>query len=70
MVVVLSSTPYNALLEKVTKKIRLCSGKQVDQVRMRYIDEDGDAVLISDDDDVQMAFEARTDAGEVELVVG
>ncbi len=70
VVVVLSSTPYNALLEKVTKKIRLCSGKQVDQVRMRYIDEDGDAVLISDDDDVQMAFEARTDAGEVELVVG
>ncbi|EST05946.1 CDC24 calponin [Kalmanozyma brasiliensis GHG001] len=69
VVVVLATAPYSALVEKVTKKIRLCSGKNVEHVKMRYIDEDGDAVLISDDDDVQMAFEARNDGGEVELVV-
>lgn len=72
VVVVLSSTPFSTLLEKVTKKIRLCSGKNLEHtLRMRYIDEDGDAVLISDDDDVQMAFDSAraSPAGEVELVV-
>lgn len=72
VVVVLSSTPFNALLEKVTKKVRVCSDKPIDHtLRMRYIDEDGDNVLINDDEDVQMAFEiARNNPnGQVELVV-
>lgn len=71
VVVVLSNTSFSTLLEKVTKKIRLCSGKSVEHIlRIRYIDEDGDAVLVSDDDDLLMAFEsARDRGGEVELVV-
>ncbi|CBQ71165.1 related to CDC24-GTP/GDP exchange factor for Cdc42p [Sporisorium reilianum SRZ2] len=70
VVVVLSTTSFSALLDKVTKKIRLCSGKLVEHtLRMRYIDDDGDAVLISDDDDVQMAFDSALAGGEVELVV-
>ena len=70
VVVVLSTTSFATLLDKVTKKIRLCSGKLVENLRMRYIDEDGDAVLISDDDDVAMAFDSVSGNGEVELVVG
>ncbi|CDS01995.1 related to CDC24-GTP/GDP exchange factor for Cdc42p [Sporisorium scitamineum] len=72
VVVVLSTITFAALLDKVAKKIRLCSGKLVEHtLRMRYIDEDGDAVLISDDDDVQMAFDSAlaSPQGEVELVV-
>ncbi|PWY98848.1 hypothetical protein BCV70DRAFT_192816 [Testicularia cyperi] len=69
IVVVLTTISFVALLEKVTKKIRVCSGKKVDYVKMRYIDEDGDHVIINDDEDVQMAFETASVNGEVDIVV-
>lgn len=70
VVVVLTSMTFSALLDKVTKKVKLCSGKQIDHtLRMRYVDEDGDVVLMNDDEDVQMAFEGARGNGEVDLVV-
>ncbi|SNX82107.1 related to CDC24 - GTP/GDP exchange factor for Cdc42p [Melanopsichium pennsylvanicum] len=70
VVVVLTSISFSALLDKVTKKIKLCSDKKTTDhtLRMRYIDEDGDNVLINDDEDVLMAFDAAIN-GEVEIVV-
>ncbi|PWN48843.1 hypothetical protein IE53DRAFT_318658 [Violaceomyces palustris] len=74
VVVVLSNISFAGLLEKVTKKVRVCSGKKTlneGNLRLRYIDEDRDQIMMNDDDDVQMAFEAARSAGqqEVELVV-
>ncbi|KAJ1602795.1 hypothetical protein NDA14_001027 [Ustilago hordei] len=70
VVVVLSSTSFSTLLEKVTKKVRVCSGKTIDHtLRMRYVDEDGDTVVMMDDDDVGMAFDTARFKGEVELIV-
>ncbi|SPO32383.1 related to CDC24 - GTP/GDP exchange factor for Cdc42p [Ustilago trichophora] len=69
VVVVLTTITFAALLDKVTKKVRVCSGKLIDHtLRMRYVDEDGDNVVMSDDEDVQMAFETVVN-GEVDLVV-
>nr|QBH67572.1 putative CDC24-GTP/GDP exchange factor [Ustilago esculenta] len=69
VVVVLTTISFSALLDKVTKKVRVCSGKSIEHtLRMRYIDEDGDNVLINADEDVQMAFETAA-GGEVDLVV-
>lgn len=72
VVVVLTSISFVALLDKVTKKVKVCSGKNIDHpLRMRYVDEDGDNVLMNDDEDVQMAFETARNSGngEVEIVV-
>ena len=73
VVVVLSTITFAALVEKVTKKLRVCSGKKIlpeTGLRIRYVDEDGDQVMMNDDDDVQMAFDAaRANGSEVELVV-
>lgn len=72
VVVVLSSINLADLTEKVTKKIRLISGRKgpMDALRIRYIDEDGDKILMHDDEDVQMAFELSRNLGtDVNLVV-
>jgi cell division control protein 24 len=70
VVVVLTSISFVAMLDKVTKKIRVCSGKHIERaIRMRYVDEDGDNVMMNDDDDVQMAFEAARATGEVDILV-
>lgn len=70
VVVVLSTVNLYELTEKVTKKIRLVSGRRVDNLKIRYIDEDGDRILMQDDDDVQMAFElSRQQGTDVDLVV-
>ncbi|CAO1616081.1 unnamed protein product [Parajaminaea phylloscopi] len=58
--VVLANINFMSLLEKVVVKVRVCSGsKDLNEgnVRLRYIDEDGDRVALADDDDVQMAVE-------------
>lgn len=70
VVVVLNTITFATLLDKVTKKIRICSGKSVEAgIRMRYVDEDGDHIMLNDDDDVQMAFEGARSNGEVDLLV-
>lgn len=70
VVVVLTTIGFGALADKVAKKVRVCSGRPIElPLRMRYIDEDGDSVLMSDDDDVQMAFEGARRTGHVELLV-
>lgn len=85
VVVVLSSITFDELVEKVSKKVKLCSGRRpmpeagsagapgtgtAGTLRIRYIDEDGDRIMMHDDDDVQMAFESSKATGtDVELVV-
>ncbi|KAN0065399.1 Guanine nucleotide exchange factor for Cdc42p [Thecaphora frezii] len=73
VVVVLSTISFASLLDKVTKKVRVCSGRKSlteNGLRIRYIDEDGDQVMMNDDDDLQMAFEsARAGGVEVQLVI-
>ncbi|SPO36813.1 related to CDC24 - GTP/GDP exchange factor for Cdc42p [Pseudozyma flocculosa] len=73
VVVVLSTISFASLLDKVTKKVRVCSGRNSlteNGLRIRYIDEDGDQVMMNDDDDLQMAFEsARATGAEVQLVI-
>lgn len=72
VVVVLSNISFVDLSEKVNKKIRLISGKKgaPEMLRIRYIDEDGDRILMHDDEDVQMAFEMSRGLGtDVNLVV-
>lgn len=70
VVAVLLSATLNELTEKVSKKIRLVSGRKVDNLKIRYIDEDGDRILMHDDEDVQMAFETSRNLGaDVDLVV-
>ncbi|CAD6949376.1 unnamed protein product [Tilletia caries] len=72
-IVVLQSINYVDLQDKVTKKLRLCSGRKVfpdSGVRIRYVDEDGDVVAMTTDEDVQMAFDAwRKTRQEVTLIV-
>lgn len=70
VVVVLSTVGLAELTEKVSKKIRVISGKKVENIKIRYIDEDGDRILMQDDEDVQMAFETSRQHGtEVDLVI-
>lgn len=62
---------YADLLEKVGKKIRLCTGQQreLPSLRMRYQDEDGDMISLSSTEDVQMAFEQFRPGGQVIIYV-
>jgi cell division control protein 24 len=61
---------YEALVERVTKKIRLCGGRREDgPLRLKYRDEDGDLVSLGSTEDVQMAFEALRPGGQVTIYV-
>ncbi len=72
-VAVLASVTYEELAHKVATKVRIVAGRNVVSeggIRLRYIDEDGDRIMMKNDDDVQMAFEAaRSAGGDVQLVV-
>lgn len=60
VVVVLSNVSYPELVEKVLKKIRLCGDRNnvaANHLRLRYMDEDGDRILITSEEDVAMAIE-------------
>lgn len=60
MVVVLANVSYPELVEKVLKKIRLCGDRNnvaAISLRLRYMDEDGDRILITSEEDVAMAIE-------------
>lgn len=61
VIVVLMSVTFRELREKVVKKIRLVNASRnmtESDVRMKYVDEDGDSIQVTCDDDVQMALEA------------
>ncbi|WBW73077.1 RhoGEF Scd1 [Schizosaccharomyces osmophilus] len=54
---------FGELLSKVEHKIKLCGITKDDDsssVRLKYIDEDGDFITITSDEDVLMAFETCT----------
>ncbi|ODV91195.1 hypothetical protein CANCADRAFT_14730, partial [Tortispora caseinolytica NRRL Y-17796] len=55
------STTYESLIEKVVKKVRICGGQENGDIqsnlRIRYRDEDGDYILLMNDEDVQLALE-------------
>ncbi|KAL7418470.1 Guanine nucleotide exchange factor for Cdc42p [Cryptotrichosporon argae] len=60
---------FRALHERVARKLRLAGGKAYDPaaaVKIKWLDSDGDAVVIQDDGDVQMMF-AEAD-GEIQLI--
>jgi len=64
------STEYEALVEKVGRKIRLCGPRRDDgPLRVKYKDEDGDLISLGSTEDVQMAFEAWRPGGQVTLFV-
>ena len=63
-------TEYNALVEKVGRKIRLCGPRRDDgPLRVKYRDEDGDMVSLGSTEDVHMAFEHYRPGGQVTLFV-
>jgi cell division control protein 24 len=58
------------LMDKVDKKIRLVSHLKSDDIlRLKYQDEDGDLITINSDEDVQMAFESRSNAVNLFITV-
>lgn len=61
VLVVLHNIGLKDLKEKVIKKIKAVGGQNVNlsesEVRMKYVDEDGDPIQITCEDDVQMALE-------------
>lgn len=73
VLIVLVNVTFGSLLEKVTTKIRFCSGNQSiseSSLRLRYIDEDGDKVNLKDNDDVQMAIEnSKMTGDDIEIYV-
>jgi len=63
-------TEYFDLVDKVSRKIRLCGPRRDDSLlRVRYRDEDGDMVSLGSTEDVQMAFESFRPGGQVTLYV-
>ncbi len=65
------TTGYSELVEKVTKKIRLCGPTRRNEGnwRFKYVDEDGDMVSLGSTEDVQMAFETLRTGNPVTLYV-
>lgn len=67
MLAVLANINFASLFEKVVVKIRVCSGSKTlneQNLKLRYIDEDGDRVALHDDDDVQMAVDHSKSTNE------
>ena len=58
---------YQNLYDRVEKKIRICgyAAGGVNAFRIKYLDEDGDMITISSDEDVQMAYEMSHESGGV-----
>ncbi|PVU98599.1 hypothetical protein BB559_001424 [Furculomyces boomerangus] len=69
-----SNISFMSLLDKVERKVKLCAAPNLILtssnttqntgsslgIRMRYMDEDGDLVLVAGDEDVQLAFESAS----------
>ncbi|KAI8640044.1 hypothetical protein BD408DRAFT_404414 [Parasitella parasitica] len=70
MVVCSTEVLYDELISRVERKIRLVANVQPNgNLRLKYLDEDGDMITINSDDDVQMAFENRGDTNTINLFV-
>lgn len=71
MLICLANITFPALVDKVFTKIRVCTGQNLaDSSRLKYLDEDGDRINMTNDDDVQMAIEhSRASGQDVELFV-
>jgi len=58
---VLRTTEYGELVERVSKKIRLCGPRRDDgPLRVKYEDEEGDLISMRSTEDVEMAFGDKT----------
>ena len=57
MIIVPRTATYNALVERVQRKIRLCGGDGDAHMRLKYDDEDGDKISLTTDEELQMAFD-------------
>ena len=70
---VLFTVTFEELVHKVINKVRAIAGRSAlpeNGIKLRYIDEDGDRIIMKDDDDVLMAFEAARSAGaDVQLII-
>ncbi|KDN53627.1 hypothetical protein K437DRAFT_3872 [Tilletiaria anomala UBC 951] len=70
---VFATISFDDLVLKVANKVRVCAGRgsiPESGIKLRYIDEDGDRIIMKNNDDVQMAFEgARLGGGDVHLIV-
>ena len=71
MLICLANITFPALMEKVLTKIRCTTGQALSESsRLKYLDEDGDRINMTDDDDVQMAVDNSKATGQdVELFV-
>ncbi|CEP09703.1 hypothetical protein [Parasitella parasitica] len=70
MVVCSTEVLYDELISRVERKIRLVANVQPNgNLRLKYLDEDGDMITINSNDDVQMAFENRGDTNTINLFV-
>lgn len=67
-VVVLHTITYKELVQKIIQKIKSCGGHsgQLDEntIRVRYVDEEKDKVLLTEDPDLDMALEWSRAANE------
>ncbi|WAQ89895.1 hypothetical protein PtA15_11A587 [Puccinia triticina] len=59
VIVTLSTVTYHELIEKIYKKLRNCgvAKDSSTRIKIRYEDEEGDLILICNDEDVSMAIE-------------
>ncbi|KAJ2517000.1 Guanine nucleotide exchange factor for Cdc42p [Coemansia sp. RSA 1939] len=77
VIIIKQDVSFKELVERVDRKIKICAGPNVGisgsnehdiatapplDIRMRYQDEDGDMILVSSDEDVQLAFESANAA--------
>ncbi|PLW25182.1 hypothetical protein PCASD_22400 [Puccinia coronata f. sp. avenae] len=71
VIVTLSSVTYQELIEKIYKKLRNCGVAKSSsaKLKIRYEDEEGDLILICNDEDVAMAIEWMRSVGISHLLL-
>ncbi|KAA1069664.1 hypothetical protein PGT21_031046 [Puccinia graminis f. sp. tritici] len=71
VIVTLSTITYHELIEKIYKKLRNCGVYKDSSARLkiRYEDEEGDLILICNDEDVSMAIEWMRSVGISHLLL-
>lgn len=75
VIVTLSNIGYDELIEKIQKKLRNCGVKRHEssetgaKIKIRYEDEEGDLILICNDEDIGMAVEWMKSVGTSHLLL-
>jgi cell division control protein 24 len=66
-----SGCPFDEILDKIERKIRICGAPMPEgrRIKLRYKDEDGDYITINTDEDVEMAFELAKKGSDKGTVV-